>query len=69
MWCLWLLDLQGVNSGNVAVLNGNFSLATGLAMLAGMSAFFLLMTWYLDNVIPTEYGVAKPPLFFLSRGD
>ena len=27
--------------------------------------FFFLMYFYLDQVFPYEYGVSKPPLFFI----
>jgi ABC-type multidrug transport system fused ATPase/permease subunit len=34
-------------------------------LLADM-AFYAVMMWYFDNVIPNEYGYARPPWFFLT---
>ncbi len=56
---------QGITRENATEFSGNFRLSTSYAMLAGMTVLFLFLTWYLDNVIPSQYGVPKHPLFFL----
>ena len=44
----------------------NYRVLTSLEMMAATTVVFLLLTWYLDNVLPSEYGVPRHPLFFLS---
>ena len=46
----------------------NFSVASGFGMLLLMAVLFLVLTWYLDNVLPSEYGVPLHPTFPFSSG-
>ncbi|XP_071081915.1 phospholipid-transporting ATPase ABCA3-like [Haliotis cracherodii] len=41
----------------------NFSLLDAILMLLGDTAIHLLITWYVDNVWPGEFGVPKPFYF------
>ena len=54
---------QGASSASINGLYGGFKLAGGYGMLALMAVLFLVITWYFDNVIPSEYGVPLPPWF------
>ncbi len=57
---------QGALSENVNTMLNNFKLTNAFGMMAGMTVLFLVLLWYLDNVFPSEYGVPKHPLFFLT---
>jgi hypothetical protein len=57
---------QGATNGNLATVVNNFSLSQGFGMLILMIFLFLFLTWYLDNVLPSEFGVPKPPWFPLT---
>ncbi|XP_012943241.1 ATP-binding cassette sub-family A member 3 [Aplysia californica] len=46
---------------------GDITIVEILVMLLVDTVLHLLVTWYLDNVFPGEYGVPKPPHFFLMR--
>lgn len=41
-------------------------LATGFCWLFGMSLVFMLVTWYLQKVIPRQHGVHKNPFFIFT---
>lgn len=41
----------------------NFKLEDSFVIMFGTIIGYLLLTWYLDNVWPSEYGVPKHPLF------
>ena len=43
----------------------NFSLLDAMAMLLIDTCLHLLVTWYVDNVMPGEFGVPKPFYFFI----
>lgn len=58
---------QGASAANAGNVVNNYSISIGFGMMAGMGTLFLLLTWYLDNVLPTEYGVPQPPLFCFTR--
>ncbi|CAD8050071.1 unnamed protein product [Paramecium sonneborni] len=47
------------------VVNYYFSYETMAIQLVILSVLFLLLYFYLDAIIPNEYGIAKHPLFFL----
>ncbi|XP_046544466.1 phospholipid-transporting ATPase ABCA3-like isoform X1 [Haliotis rubra] len=44
----------------------NFSLLDAMLMLLGDTAIHLLITWYIDNVWPGEFGVPKPFYFLFT---
>ena len=44
-----------------------FSIALGLMFLVVDSVLYLLLAWYLDQVIPSQWGRSKPMLFFLPK--
>ncbi|KAK3101854.1 hypothetical protein FSP39_006814 [Pinctada imbricata] len=46
-----------------ATVDDNFSLGDAMLMLIIDSALYLLVTWYIDNVCPGEYGVPRPFYF------
>ena len=46
-------------------IGGNYTYLTGILMLMFDIAFYLFLVWYLENVMPGEFGVPKPFYFFL----
>nr|CAH59462.2 ATP-binding cassette transporter sub-family A [Pecten maximus] len=50
-----------------ATVDDNFSLLDAMIMLLVDTALYLLVTWYVDNVHPGEYGVPKPWYFPVSK--
>ena len=53
----------GTNAGwNVAHV-GEYSIFMCLGVMAANGALYAFLAWYLDNVLPSEYGVRKHPLF------
>ncbi|XP_046544461.1 phospholipid-transporting ATPase ABCA3-like [Haliotis rubra] len=55
--------VQWSNFHEPATVDDNFSLLDAMLMLLGDTAIHLLITWYLDNVWPGEFGVPKPFYF------
>ena len=49
------------SSWNTSV--GNFKFASAIWMLAFDTVLYTVLGWYLDQVLPKEYGVALPPWF------
>jgi hypothetical protein len=54
---------QGASNANLATVVNNYSLSQGFGMLILMIFVFLFLTWYLDNVLPSEFGVPRVPWF------
>merc|ERR1711991_24449 len=54
----------GVNYVNIT--NGDFSMLGVLQMLLLDIFIYALLAWYFDLVLPSEYGTARHPLFFVS---
>ena len=54
---------QGIQAWNVQT--GTYSYNTALGMLFVDTILYLVLGWYLDQVIPRQYGVARPFYFFL----
>ncbi|XP_046356645.2 phospholipid-transporting ATPase ABCA3-like isoform X2 [Haliotis rufescens] len=52
--------VQWSNFHEPATVDDNFSLLDAILMLLGDTAIHLLITWYMDNVWPGEFGVPKP---------
>ncbi|XP_060066248.1 phospholipid-transporting ATPase ABCA3-like [Ylistrum balloti] len=50
-----------------ATVDDNFSLLDAMLMLLVDSVLYLLVTWYVDNVHPGEYGVPEPWYFPVSK--
>ncbi|OWF51665.1 ATP-binding cassette sub-family A member 3-like [Mizuhopecten yessoensis] len=50
-----------------ATVDDNFSLLDSMIMLLADSVLYLLVTWYVDNVHPGEYGVPQPWYFPVSK--
>ncbi|XP_046356672.2 phospholipid-transporting ATPase ABCA3-like [Haliotis rufescens] len=59
--------VQWSNFHEPATIDDNFSLLDSMLMLLGDTAIHLLITWYLDNVWPGEFGVPKPFYFPFTR--
>ncbi|XP_071081906.1 phospholipid-transporting ATPase ABCA3-like isoform X2 [Haliotis cracherodii] len=55
--------VQWSNFHEPATVDDNFSLLDAILMLLGDTAIHLLITWYMDNVWPGEFGVPKPFYF------
>ncbi|XP_071081913.1 phospholipid-transporting ATPase ABCA3-like [Haliotis cracherodii] len=55
--------VQWSNLHEPATVDDNFSLLDAILMLLGDTAIHLLITWYMDNVWPGEFGVPKPFYF------
>jgi hypothetical protein len=58
--------VQGANRLNTRTSFDNFALSSSFAMLFVMTIVFVFLTWYLDKVLPSEFGVPQHPLFFVS---
>ncbi|KAL4430213.1 hypothetical protein ABPG74_014772 [Tetrahymena malaccensis] len=56
---------QGITFGNANKMINNFSVQTQMLMNFANIAFFLILSLYLDQVLPNEFGQKKKPLFFL----
>eukprot|EP01138_Halocafeteria_seosinensis_P013541 gb/GECG01013830.1/.p1 GENE.gb/GECG01013830.1/~~gb/GECG01013830.1/.p1 ORF type:complete len:1624 (+),score=205.04 gb/GECG01013830.1/:1-4872(+) len=58
---------QGVRFGETANLEfRNYSYSIGVAMMFVDMLIYLLIAWYFDAVWPKEFGVRRPPHFFLT---
>ncbi|XP_067683953.1 phospholipid-transporting ATPase ABCA3-like [Haliotis asinina] len=55
--------VQWSNFHEPATVDDNFTLLDAMLMLLGDTAIHLLITWYMDNVRPGEFGVPKPFYF------
>jgi hypothetical protein len=58
-----LIVLQSVTSANASTMVANFNLSISIGMMVIMGGIFLVLTWYFDNIMPTEYGVPMSPFF------
>ena len=47
------------------VMGSNYTFLTAILMLMFDLVFYLFLVWYLENVMPGEFGVPKPYYFFL----
>ena len=47
------------------VIGNNFTVLYGMLMLLFDLVLYLFLAWYIENVKPGDYGVPKPPCFFL----
>ncbi|XP_041350183.1 phospholipid-transporting ATPase ABCA3-like [Gigantopelta aegis] len=54
---------QWSNIAEPASVDDNYSLLNAMLMLLGDSAIYFLITWYVDNVKPGEFGVPRPWYF------
>ncbi|XP_041350182.1 phospholipid-transporting ATPase ABCA3-like [Gigantopelta aegis] len=54
---------QWSNIAEPASVDDNYSLLDSMLMLLGDSAIYFLITWYVDNVKPGEFGVPRPWYF------
>ncbi|XP_067683603.1 phospholipid-transporting ATPase ABCA3-like [Haliotis asinina] len=54
---------QWNNFTSPATVDDNYSLLDAMIMLLGDTAIHLVITWYVDNVRPGEFGVPKPWYF------
>ncbi|ETE64856.1 ATP-binding cassette sub-family A member 3, partial [Ophiophagus hannah] len=58
----------GIQWGNLmkaVSIDDNFTMAHVLGMLLLDSAIYGLVTWYMENVFPGEYGIPQPWYFFV----
>jgi ATP-binding cassette subfamily A (ABC1) protein 1 len=63
-WVPHLLHpVQGAQRSNMGEETDNFKLENSFVIMFGTTIGYLVLTWYLDNVWPSEYGVPKHPLF------
>merc|ERR1712151_2423 len=53
--------LTGVNGTNAG--SGLYSFNTAVGFLVLDTILYMVLAWYLDNVLPSQYGVAKPFYF------
>jgi len=53
--------LTGVNGTNAG--SGDYSFNTAVGFLVLDTILYMVLAWYLDNVLPSQYGVAKPFYF------
>ena len=59
--CLYEGAEQGVDFSNAR--DGEFSFASTLVMLAFDTILYSALAWYLDQVVPSEFGLQRPPYF------
>ncbi|XP_070191694.1 phospholipid-transporting ATPase ABCA3-like [Littorina saxatilis] len=59
--------VQWDNFANPATVDDNFTLLNAMLMLLLDSCLHLLITWYLENVRPGEFGVPKPFYFCFTK--
>ena len=57
----------GVQTSNMADLNGNYSFSTYLGMIVVDIVYMGLLAVYLDMVWPTEWGVTRPWYFLVTK--
>lgn len=57
----------GLNSNNMTMLIDNFRFHMALVMMAVSFVTLLILGLYLENVLPSQYGVRKPFYFFLTK--
>ena len=62
--CLYEGAEQGVDFSNAR--DGAFSFASALVMLAFDTILYSALAWYLDQVVPSKFGLQRPP-YFLCR--
>ena len=64
---LWKLEPNqlGLQFSTVSVEYENFSVELAFVMFIVDLLVYSLLGFYLQNVMPSEYGVRKSPLFFL----
>jgi hypothetical protein len=54
---------QGATAANRATVIRNFAVLDGFGMMMIDVAVYLTLTWYLDNVLSSEFGVKRPFYF------
>eukprot|EP00347_Sterkiella_histriomuscorum_P002219 403369012 len=59
-------DSTGLNFTNASIINDNISFQIAILTLAFDCVFYLLIGLYLDQVIPSQYGVARKWYFLCS---
>ena len=57
---------QGVTWANIS--DGPFPMSATLGLLAFDVVFYAGLAWYLDQVVPSEYGIQRKPWFVLMPG-
>eukprot|EP00659_Diplonema_papillatum_P019733 gene19733-30410_t len=55
-------------SGFANFFDDDYSYAFSVMMMLADSVLYLVLAWYLDQVLPSEFGVKKHPLFFTKPG-
>ncbi|XP_059161433.1 phospholipid-transporting ATPase ABCA1-like [Physella acuta] len=55
------------NNFDKPIANDDFTVKDSILMLLIDTLMHLILTWYLDNVFPGDYGVPKPVHFFLTK--
>ncbi|PVD25013.1 hypothetical protein C0Q70_15510 [Pomacea canaliculata] len=58
---------QWSNFHQPATVDDNFALLHAMIMLLVDAVIYLLITWYIDNVHPGEFGVPKPVYFCFTK--
>lgn len=51
---------------NETLTSEDISVLDGILMMFADACIHLLLTWYLDNVFPGDFGIPKPFHFFLT---
>ena len=54
---------QGITWANINELHNNTSFAQMLLMMCLDTVIYAVLAWYLDNVLPSEFGTHESPLF------
>ena len=57
----------GVNFSNWAVKYNNYTIVGFIFIMLASGLFYYLLGWYLDNVLPHDWGVRKSVCFCVSR--
>ena len=57
---------SGAGSSFANLFSDDYSYFLSMVMMATDIVLYLVLAWYLDAVLPSEFGIKKHPLYFLS---
>ncbi|XP_055893939.1 phospholipid-transporting ATPase ABCA3-like isoform X2 [Biomphalaria glabrata] len=55
------------NNYQLPIGDDDFTVKDSMLIMLLDSAIHIVLTWYLDNVFPGDFGVPKPPFFFFKK--
>ena len=61
----WLIIFVYLNvCMRLSAVTGTYDVGTGIVFMLFDTVLYTLLGWYLEQVLPREYGVPRHPLFF-----